>query len=267
MAVIGVGLALLLGVVQGLTEFLPISSSGHLRLMGAVFGVTDPQTLFDVCVHGGTLVAVMAFYRREVLAILKSLLRPSWDDPDFRLGMFVLLGTVPAGVVGIGLGDFLESQLASPLTVCAFLIANGFILWMARNAPDPGRGLETLTARDAITIGLAQCVAILRGISRSGSTIVAGMRLGLGREAAAAFSFLLSIPAIGGALLLEGRKVALDGSVDWTPYLLGTVAAGISGYLALTLLVRLIKRGQLHQFAWYCWALGSAGLGYLLTAG
>lgn len=252
--------ALFLGVVQGLTEFLPISSSGHLRLLAAVFGAEEPQTLFDICVHAGTLAAVIGFYRREVVRILIALPSLSWQNPDFRLGMLVLIGTVPAAVIGVSLGDLMEANLASVATVGGFLLLNGCVLMLARNAPATGRGLSELTIRDAILIGLAQSVALFRGISRSGSTIVAGLRLGISREAAAAFSFLLSIPAIGGAFLLEFQRAVSEGGVNPAPLVVGTVAAAISGYAALVLLLRLVRRGQLHHFAWYCWLLGGAAV-------
>ncbi len=257
-------LALVLGLVQGLTEFLPISSSGHLRLMSAAFGVQDAQTLFDVCVHAGTLGAVLAFYRKEVLRLLKALLQPGWSNPDFRLGVFIIVGTLPAAVIGIGFGDVLESNFASVTTVGVFLILNGGILMLARNPPARGRQLDELTWRDAILIGCAQSVALLRGISRSGSTIVAALKLGVDREAAATFSFLLSIPAIGGAVLLESAKALDEGGVPVAPLVAGTVVAAISGYAALVLLVKLVKGGRLHHFAWYCWALGAVALALAL---
>lgn len=255
-----IALALLLGVVQGLTEFLPISSSGHLRLMAAAWGITDPQTLFDVCVHAGTLAAVLTFYRREVGRILVALLKPSWQNPDFRLGMLVLIGTVPAAAIGIPLGDLLEGHLATTTTVGIFLLLNGGILMLARNTPDTGRGLDELTVKDAILVGCAQSVALFRGISRSGSTIVAGLHRGISREAAAAFSFLLSIPAIGGALLLEGGKAISEGGVAPAPLVAGAVVAALSGYAALILLVKLVKGGQLHHFAYYCWVVGAVAI-------
>ncbi len=260
---IGIGLALLLGVVQGVTEFLPISSSGHLRLMSAAFGIENAQTLFDVCVHAGTLAAVVAYYRERVIGMIRALFRPSWDNPDFRLGVFVVVGTIPAAVIGIGLGDQLEANLASVSTVGVFLILNGGILMLSKGAPAEGRGVHELTFRDAILIGCAQCVALLRGVSRSGSTIVAAMKLGISREAAATFSFLLSIPAIGGALVLEVGAAVRQGGVDAAPLLIGTASAAVSGYLALVLLVQLVKKGHLHRFAWYCFGLG--GLVVLLT--
>jgi undecaprenyl-diphosphatase len=253
-------LALLLGVIQGLTEFLPVSSSGHLRLMAAAFGVTDPQTLFDVCVHAGTLGAVLAVYRKDVLRMLGGLFRPSWSEPGFRLGILVVVGTIPAAVIGIGLGHFFESTFASVTAVGGFLLINGCILMLSRNAPEGGRTLDELTLRDAILIGCAQSFALFRGISRSGTTIVAALKIGVEREAAASFSFLLSIPAIGGAVLLEGRKAFADGGVDVVPLAVGAVSAGLSGYIALRFLITLVRGGKLHHFAWYCWALGILAL-------
>jgi undecaprenyl-diphosphatase len=249
-------LALLLGVVQGLTEFLPVSSSGHLRLMAAAFGIKDPQTLFDVCVHAGTLGAVLAVYRKDVIRMLGGLTRPSWDEPGFRLSVLVVIGTIPAAVIGIGLGDLFEATFATTTAVGGFLLLNGGILMLGRTASDEGRSLDELRVKDALLIGCAQSFALFRGISRSGTTIVAALRIGVNREAAAAFSFLLSIPAIGGAVILEGRKAFSEDALPALPLIVGTLAAAVSGYLALLFLLRLVRGGRLHRFAWYCWALG-----------
>lgn len=249
-------LALVLGIVQGFTEFLPISSSGHLRLMAAAFGIRDPQTLFDVCVHAGTLGAVVAVYGGEVRRMLGGLLTPRWSNPGFRLGCLVVLGTIPAAVIGIGFGDLLEGQFSSVRAVGCFLMVNGAILMLSKNVPEGGRGLDELRVRDAAIIGCAQAFALFRGISRSGTTIVCALRIGVARETAAAFSFLLSIPAIGGAVLLKGGQALREGGVAPGPLLTGAIAAGLTGYLALVVLIRLVKGGRLHHFAWYCWALG-----------
>jgi undecaprenyl-diphosphatase len=253
-------LALLLGLVQGVTEFLPISSSGHLRLMSAAFGVEDPQTLFDVCVHGGTLGAVLAVYRSDVLRMIKGLTQPRWDNPGFRLVVLVLVGTIPAGVVGVLAGDWLEAELSSVSMVGGFLMFNGAILMGSRGRGEQGRGLDALTLKDAVVIGLSQSVALLRGISRSGTTITAALLTGVNREAAAAFSFLLAIPAISGAVILKLGQALGSGGVETPPLIAGTLTAFVTGYFALNVLIRLVNRGQLYHFAWYCWGLGAAAL-------
>ena len=257
-----VALVIVLAVVQGLTEFLPVSSSGHLRLIQRIFGVAEPQTFFAVVLHVGTLVPVLFVYRREIGRILKgvwtSIRRTAGPDEaaDFRLGMLVVLGSIPTGFIGIGLGDMMESLALDLGWIAAALTLNAGILFglgvvQKRAEGKAGRGLRELTIRDALLVGTVQGMAVFRGISRSGSTITAGMLSGLDREAAAAFSFLLSVPAILGALLLK-----LDLSVITADglgiYIIGGLVACASGTAALLFLLRLLRRGRLHLFAWYC---------------
>lgn len=270
------GLVLLLAVLQGLTEFLPVSSSGHLKLLQAAFGVSEPQTAFDVVLHLGTLVAVLVVYRREVSRILASLGRSSVRlasgrtagllaaEPDTRLALLILLGSVPAGVVGVLFNDLLESRLASPLSVGVMLLVTGALLVVGGRSrvgrgADEGRPLHALTVRDALVIGVAQSVALLRGISRSGSTISVALLVGVRREDAARFSFLLSIPAIGGAAVLELRE-GLGRELGVGLLVLGGVVAAFVGWIALLTLIRVVKAGRLEHFAWYCGAVGLAAI-------
>jgi len=252
--------ALALGLLQGLTEFLPVSSSGHLRLLGAALGIDNPQTLFDVCVHGGTLGAVMAYYRAEVKTLLLGLLRPKWENDGFRMSMLVVIGTIPAAIIGIVFGDWLESRFSSVLVVGCLLIVNGFILLFSRNKGAAGRDLNAMTVRDALIIGVAQALAIGRGISRSGITITTALSLGVERKAAATFSFLLSMPVIAGALVLKLGEALNTGQVDLAPLAGGTLMAALSGYLALVFLIKVVNAGHLHHFAWYCWAIGGIAI-------
>ncbi len=274
----------ILAVVQGIAEFLPISSSGHLRLLGAAFGVEQPQTLLDVMLHVGTLVAVVIVYRalvgRMLVAVGRALWHPSalrarWtEDSDLRLAVYVVIATIPTGVIGVALGDRMEG-LASVGFVGAALIANGGVLlllraltigrWRATEAR-PRRSLSELRFRDALFIGTAQGLGIFRGISRSGSTITAGLVAGLDQEAAAALSFLLSIPAILGALVLKIEPDAL-GAEGLVPALVGAALAAVVGVIALLLLLRMLRRGHLHLFAYYCFALGAAAAGWQLLGG
>ena len=252
-----IALAALLGVVQGLTEFLPISSSGHLRLMAALFGIDEPQTLFDICVHAGTLGAVLGVFGRTVWGVAKAIFTPTWTNPQFRLGVFLVIGTLPAGIIGITLGGLLETHLASVTSVGIFLLVNGSLLQLSKNRGEMGRGLEQLTFKDAMTIGVAQSFALFRGISRSGSTITAALLIGIRRDTAAEFSFLLSIPAIGGAVLLKMGDAITTDQVMPLPLVAGTAVAALSGYIALRYLLRLVKNGKLHHFGWYCWVVGA----------
>ena len=277
----GLLLILALAVLQGLTEFLPVSSSGHLRLLQAAFGVEDPQTAVDVVLHLGTLVAVLAVYGRDVLRILASLGRSFGllgrgqardlltREPDTRLALLILAGSVPAGLLGVLAGSTLEARLTNPALVGVFLLVNGAVLMVGGRSKvgrgeNPGRPLHALRWRDALLIGLAQSFALLRGISRSGSTISAGLLSGVSREDAARFSFLLSLPAIGGAAVLELRHLDAAAGPGPLPLLAGAATAALVGWLALRLLIRLVRRGRLEHFAWYCWALGLTALGLAL---
>jgi undecaprenyl-diphosphatase len=239
-----------LAALQGIAEFLPISSSGHLRLLAELFGVDEPQTLFDILLHVGTLVAVFFVYRhvfgRMALALGRVLVRPNTAraafaaDADLRLFVYAILATVPTGLIAIAFGDALEGLAAHTGLVGAALIVNGFILLALRgltigrwrSAPDrPRRTLAELRLRDALIIGTAQGFGIIRGISRSGTTITAGLATGLDQHAAATFSFVLSVPAILGALVLEldPSKLGADGLAQ---ALVGAVVAAVVGTLA-----------------------------------
>lgn len=250
----GLGLVVLLAVLQGLTEFLPVSSSGHLRILGHVFGIESPQTLFDLSLHLGTLVPVLFVYRREIGRIV--------SFRDRRLLLVLLVATIPTGLIGVLLGDAMEG-LASDVRVVALLLAvnGGILLLLGRleRSGRPGRPLSQATLGDALLVGTLQGVAIFRGISRSGTTITAGLAAGLDREAAAALSFLLSIPAILGAFAVKLWDAPI-GSVDGGTFLLGGAVAAVAGTVALLWLVGLLKRGRLHHFAWYCFALSAVVL-------
>jgi undecaprenyl-diphosphatase len=273
--------ALLLGLLQGLTEFLPVSSSGHLVLGGHVLGgLAAGSLLFDVLVHLGTLLPVLVFYRYELAEVLtvplrlgKAPLAQLWrQDRGLRLAACVLLGTIPTGLMGVLLED-LFARLFSSLTAVgvAFLITGGILLLTragSRRAggDEPADALLELTPVRALVIGLAQGLAITPGISRSGTTIAVGLLLGLDRAMAARFSFLLSVPAILGAVVLEARKLGDASAAPLGVFTAGAVAAAVSGYLALRWLVRLVKRGGLHWFAIYLWPLGISVLLYTLLS-
>jgi undecaprenyl-diphosphatase len=274
----GLALVVALGALQGLTEFLPVSSSGHLRLLAAFFGVAEPQTLFDIMLHIGTLVAVVAVYGdlfktilRECLQTLRASVRSPGEfreilarAPYTRLALYVCVATVPTGLIAIGFGDVLEALAVDVRLVGAALIVNGgLLLWMRvlqrRRVATGARSIEEVRLRDALVVGTLQGLGIMRGISRSGSTITAGLMTGLDQEASAAFSFLLAVPAIIGALILKFDVAALSGD-QWIHALLGAGVAAIVGTLALRLLLRMLRVGRLHLFAWYCFALGAIAI-------
>lgn len=251
--------AIILGVVQGLTEFLPVSSSGHLAIAQYLLGLPSGTLTFDVMVHLGTLIAVFVALRQEV-ALLFSALRPG-TDPQARLGrrlvLLLAVGTIPAVVVGLILKDHIEAFFASLYVVGAMLLATGTILFLAERADRGDRSLGELRSSDALFIGCGQALAIMPGLSRSGTTISAGFLRGVTREDAARFSFLLAIPTILGAAVLELPNVpTAKGETSTMVLVAGLFASAVTGYLAISFLVQLIRRGRLLGFACYTWCAG-----------
>ncbi|ADK86053.1 Bacitracin resistance protein BacA [Desulfarculus baarsii DSM 2075] len=255
--------AIFLGAVQGLTEFLPVSSSGHLVLGQHLLGLREPQLMFDVAVHVGTLAAVLIVFRDDLLAMIRGL----WAGDDRgregrRLIMLVAVGSVPTALMGFLLKDFFESLFASVAAVGAALLFTGCLLMLTRLASGRGLGLSEVGPGRALLIGLAQGVAITPGVSRSGSTIAVGLLLGLERQLAARLSFLLFIPAISGALLLQLLDAEASAAPETSILLAGALTAGLVGYVCLRLLLRVVNQGKISYFAYYCWALGLAALAW-----
>ncbi len=258
----------LLGLIQGITEFLPISSSGHLVLAQALLGIeSDHGITFEVVVHFGSLCSILFFYREDVAELVRggfSLLRnPLKPGPKEEMVLFVLLSMIPALLIGLLLKDQVEAVFDSPVWVCCMLLITGAILFSTRFAP---HGTRRLSARSALGMGLAQAVAILPGISRSGSTIAAGQHLGLSREESARFSFLMVIPVIAGAMVLELKDLGGATSAhSWSVLAVGFFTSALSGYFALRFLIHLIRRRGIQMFAWYCWLVGGGCLWYFLS--
>ncbi|MDA1000532.1 MAG: undecaprenyl-diphosphate phosphatase, partial [bacterium] len=257
--------ALGLGILQGLTEFLPVSSSGHLVLGQTALGLKESQLLFDILLHMGTLVAVLFIYGSDVWRILRawalSLIGKAEDEEDrisARSGWFLLLGSVPAALVGVLFESFIEAAFGNPRLVAYTLVVTGLLLWFSTRRSSGEREEEEMTWKDAILIGLLQALAIVPGISRSGATIAMALLLGIEREQAARFSFLLSVPAIAGAFVLKTATLPAGTPVYLLPYVIGTVAAAVTGLFALRWLLRIVREGQLRGFAYYCWALAIA---------
>ncbi|MGD8398871.1 MAG: undecaprenyl-diphosphatase UppP [Anaerolineae bacterium] len=258
--------AIILGIVQGATEFVPVSSSGHLVLVPWFLGWESPGLVFDTMLHMGTLLAVLAYFWRDwwrlISAWLRGLVRRDWSDPDARLAWLLLAGTVPAAVIGFLFEDFFESLFAAPAWVSFFLLVTAALLaaseWLGRRA----REIDGLRWPDAVVIGLGQAAAIAPGISRSGATIAAGLGRGLARAAAARFSFLLATPIILGAGVFKMTDLlAAPDPLAQAPVLVaGFVAAAISGYACIWGLLRYLQRGRLYPFAVYCTVLGLTGL-------
>jgi undecaprenyl-diphosphatase len=251
--------AVILGIVQGLTEFLPVSSSGHLVLAQHVLGVKQPGVSFELLMHVGTLAAVLVCFRSRILSLVRSLYTPSMRDERVMI-LLLVIGTIPAGLFGILFGDFFKAAFARPAVAAGMLLVTGAILLstrFVRKGENPVRWLS------ATVMGLGQAVAIMPGISRSGSTIAAGMFSGVQPSKAAEFSFLMSIPVIAGATLLDARDLAALDTTQIGPYLTGTAVAFVFGLGAIEGLLSIIRKGRFEYFAYYCFAVGAVGL-YLL---
>lgn len=247
---------IVLGTVQGLTEFLPISSSGHLVVAEAAVGLTTPGVLVEVALHVATLLAVAIVYRARLWELARGVVGGHRDA--LRYVGLLALASVPAGVVGLLLQDFFERAFDSLLMVGMNFVVTGVILWSTRLVAARGSGHEP-TPMGAAGIGLAQALAILPGISRSGTTVAAGLWLRIDPVRAAEFSFLLAIPAIAGAAVLQVPDLSADlGTIGAGPLALSFATALVAGILAIRLLVALLRRGAFHQFAPYCWAVGLA---------
>lgn len=258
-----VGSAAFLGLLQGVTEFLPVSSSGHLVLFQQFFEVAGDEVLFDLVLHLGTLLPVLWFYRADVLGVLRSPFvesGPFWQRPGARLAGLVVVATIPTGIIGVLFKDFFETLFATPAVLAVTFAITGGLLFSTRGRPDGEIDLAKMDVGRALLLGVAQGLAITPGISRSGTTLAVALMLGLKREWAARLSFLMSVPAILGAVVLK-VKDADAADFHATPMLVGFLVAMVSGYVALDLLVRIVKGGKLDRFAWYCWAAAiAAGL-------
>lgn len=257
----------ILGIVQGLTEFLPVSSKGHLALVGALMGVTDQTLLFKIALHFGTLLSLFVYFGKDVLRMLRAFFagvlspREAYArDPHFRLGVQVILACIPAGIAGVLLEHRLERWMNDPLLTCYGLFVTAVILFSTRIAAL--RPEEQLTAGRALAVGFAQVFALAPGISRSGSTIAGGMWSGLAGPTAGKFSFLVSMPLIFGATLLEARKLftqPLTGA-EWAVTGIGIVCSCITGIFALSFLLAVLRTKRISWFGAYCAAVGVVGI-------
>lgn len=268
--------AIVLGVIQGLTEWLPVSSSGHLVLAQQHLGL-EVDVFFDALLHVGTLAVILVFYRETVLGVLAGLFQAPaahagggtlrevwWADERRRLAVLVLVGSIPTVAIGFAFEDLLVGFFSSTTAVGVGLLATGTWLYLVRYAPEPEP--RRPGALDAVLVGLAQGLAIVPGVSRSGATIGMALQRRVERERAVRFSFLLSVPAIAGATVLQADAASLARAADaWAPYLVGTLVAALVGYAALWLLVRIVQRRGFTHFCWYCWIVGAVVLGLALT--
>ena len=266
-------MAIVLGVVQGVAEFLPISSSGHLSLLQHFFGLEEPDGLYNILLHFATLVAVCIVYWKDIrdmiveffrgVAALFSKTKEHGRPPEARrMILLLIVGTLPLFLV-LPFDDFVEGLGASPVFVSMMLIVTGVILFLSDRYGGGRKNGRTATVQDVLLVGLAQGMATIPGLSRSGTTIAAGMALGFDRNFAVRFSFLLSLPAVLGATLLKVVKVVKAGTFDTEllpMYLTGMVIAGVVGYFSISLVKLLASRGRFGSFAYYCWVVGAAAL-------
>jgi undecaprenyl-diphosphatase len=263
--------AILLGIIQGLTEFLPVSSSGHLVLFQHLFGLKEAELFFDVCVHLGTLLAVIVVFRQEIKNIILALMRllssstskkialqKTESDRDLKMALLIVIGSIPTAVLGFLFRGIADRLFSSAFIAGLMLMLTGLLLWITRWAAThvDRSGTDRVTPKNAVIIGVVQGLAIIPGISRSGSTISIGLLLGINRETAARYSFLLSIPAIIGAGLLSLKEGFSQTDLAIQISMLGAGTAALVGYGALKSLLHVVKKGHLHLFAPYCWLVG-----------
>jgi len=262
--------AIVLGIVQGLTEFIPVSSSAHLVFMHAITGV-EPSLAYSTLLHIGTLVAAVAYFWSDLINMFRSFFSSLIDIPrgQFHKGLqkdqfkklawFVIIGTIPAGIAGILFKDFFEGLFNNIVAVGFFLIITGFLLLgseIVSRSVSSRTGLKEMNIKNSTIVGIAQACAIAPGISRSGATISTGLFLGLERELATRYSFLLSIPAILGAALIQIKDITSVIDVSTVGAISGFIASIISSYLAIKFMLKLIKEKDLLPFAYYCWIVG-----------
>ena len=259
--------AIIIGLVQGLTEFLPVSSSAHLIFAQQALGVADVGLAFDVLLHVGTLVAVLVYFYDDILNMIKGFFLSLIDlkegrfiseikqDPYKKLAWLTILATIPVGVVGVLFNDIVE-EMFTGLTIPAFLLLiTGCLLYTSQRMNSGRIDVKNMTLKEALIMGCGQAIAVLPGLSRSGTTIAAGLFAGLDKEFAAKFSFILSIPAILGAAVFQLKDLS-GGNVEIGACIAGFVVAVISGYFAISVLLKIVREKSLDIFAYYCWIVG-----------
>jgi undecaprenyl-diphosphatase len=262
--------AVILGAIQGLTEFLPISSSGHLVLAESLLNIKLPGITFEVMAHLGTLLAVLVYFGKDVIEIVSAFFselfgrsrrhKGLWGNPDSRLGILIIIGTIPAGIVALLFKSQIERLFTDPLFVCGALVVTGLVLWGADGDRRGRRKSYDLKVGDAISVGIAQAFAIAPGLSRSGLTVATGLRRRIERPLAAKLAFLLSIPAVGGAVLLDILEIRKSGvQLPWQMIGAGAGTAFLTGLLSIGIMMSIVKAGKLRWFSVYCWLVGAAG--------
>ncbi|MBF0226292.1 MAG: undecaprenyl-diphosphatase UppP [Desulfobacterales bacterium] len=257
--------SIVLGIVQGLTEFLPVSSSGHLVLFQNIFGMKEPEIFFDLCLHFGTLMAIILIYFSEIKNIISSFFKGFrnthffsniFEDKDLKLAFLIIIGCIPTAIIGLIIEKNSDKLFSSIFMVGIMLIITGLILFLTRFFKTATLDIKGFSFKKALIIGFVQGIAVIPGISRSGSTISTALFLGINKETAAKYSFLLSIPAIAGAELIVLLGASnIEAHFDISTFV-GMLSAFVTGYLSLKLLIRIVNQGNLYIFAPYCICIG-----------
>lgn len=261
--------AVILGIFQGVAEFLPISSSGHLALLQHLFNIKEGNLFFTEMLHFGTLISIFIVYFNDIVKIVIDMLKLISDlvkrkrisklTTYQRLGLFIILGSIPTAIIGLTFEDFFEGLYTSILPIGIALMVTGALLYIAEKKSFQDKKVKDMTMLDSLIIGTFQGIAIIPGISRSGSTIVAGLLRGLNKSLATEYSFLLALPATFGAFLLGVIKVFKDGSsvVINFPLVLGVIISAVVGVVSIKILIKLLKRNKLYYFSYYLWIVGA----------
>jgi undecaprenyl-diphosphatase len=240
----------ILAVVQGLTEWLPISSSGHLVITQKALGLNLPL-IYSVMLHVGTLIVVLTVFRKDILEIIKAVVKRDFETEEGKLALFIVVGSVPIAFTGFVFHDFFESLFSNLPAVGLALLITGFVLFFSEKRI----GNKKMGMLDSLLIGVAQAIAIIPGVSRSGVTISTGLLRKVDKATAFKYSFLLSAPAIAGATVMESKEL-VGSNIDLIPLFLGTIVSMIVGYVSLKLLQKIVMSEKFHMFAYYCWSVG-----------
>jgi undecaprenyl-diphosphatase len=269
---------IILGLVQGLAEFLPISSSGHLAILQHFFGIDGEKVLsFAVLLHLGTLISLLVVYFKDIWELILELGAVFKDvftgkgmrinaNETRRLGFMIIVATIPTAIIGILFNDFFSALYNSIIAIAICLLITGTVLWIAEKMESKGKNISKMKFRDAVLVGIFQSIAISPGISRSGATIVGGLFSGLNRTLAVKFAFLISIPSILGAVVLEAPDAFAEGmdKALLLPIFIGVLVATISGIIAIKTMIKVVSDKKLHIFSYYTWTVGALVLVYSL---
>ncbi len=243
---------LILAVIQGLTEWLPVSSSGHLVITQKILGLNLPP-IYSVMLHVGTLIVVLTVFRKDITDIIKAVIKRDFKTQEAKLALFIAVGSVPIAIIGFVFHDIFESLFSNlPAVGLALLITGGVLFFSEKRL-----GNKKIGTLDSLLIGLAQAIAIIPGISRSGVTLTTGLLRKIDKTTAFRYSFLLSVPAVIGATLMESKDLIV-GNVDLAPLILGATISMITGYASLKLVQKIVMNEKFHLFAYYCWTIGTA---------